>query len=85
MCLVRQCSRHSTRRLLMVGLVETSAAKTMVRSFKGMNRAFVVETAGEGASGLAIQVEGSCFETIWGLKEGGPGGVLSLNKVGSPV
>lgn len=69
----------------MVGLVEASAAKTMVRSLKGMNRAFVVETAGDGASGLAVQVEGSCFETIWGLNEGGPGGVFWLNKVGARV
>lgn len=69
------------RRLLMVGLAENAAAKTMVRSHKGINGAFVVETSGEGKSGLAVQLEGSDFETVWQLQEGGEGGILILNKV----
>lgn len=71
------------RRLLMVGLAETAAAKTMVRSHKGIRGAFVVETTGDGKSGLAIQLEGSDFETVWQLKEGGGDGPLNLNKVSS--
>lgn len=70
------------RRLLMVGLAETAAAKTMVRSHKGINGAFVVETASGGKSGVAVQLEGSSFETVWQLKEGGVDGILDLNKVG---
>lgn len=65
----------------MVGLAETAAAKTMVRSHTGIRGAFVVETASEGKSGLAIQLEGSCFETVWQLKEGDHDGILNLNKV----
>lgn len=64
----------------MVGIVEAAAAKTMIRSQKGINRAFVVEMAEGGKSGLAVQVEGSCFETIWQLREGGEG-ILNLDKV----
>ena len=71
----------STRRLLMVGLAEASAEKTMVRSHTGIRGAFVRETVSEGESGLAVQLEGSCFETVWQLKEGGPNGMLEINKV----
>ena len=71
----------STRRLLMVGLAEASAEKTMVRSHTGIRGAFVMETVSEGESGLAVQREGSCFETVWQLKEGGPNGMLEVNKV----
>ncbi|CAN0453853.1 unnamed protein product, partial [Hapterophycus canaliculatus] len=70
------------RRLLMVGLAESAAAKTMVRSHKGIRGAFVVETTADGKSGLAVQLEGSNFETVWQLKEGGSDGILNLNKVG---
>lgn len=69
------------RRLLMVGLAESAAMKTMVRSHKGIRGAFVVETTGGGKSGLAVQLEGSDFETVWQLKEGGVNGTLNLNKV----
>lgn len=65
----------------MVGLAETAATKTMVRSHNGINGAFVVETTGGGKSGLAVQLEGSNFETVWQLKEGGEGGILNLDKV----
>lgn len=71
------------RRLLMVGLAESAAAKTMVRSHKGIRGAFAVETTGGGKSGLAVQLEGSDFETVWQLKEGGFDGPLNLNKVSS--
>lgn len=71
----------SMRRLLMVGLAESAAATTMVRSHKGIRGAFVVETTIDGKSGLAVQLEGSDFETVWQLKEGGVDGILNLNKV----
>lgn len=67
----------------MVGLAEGAAEKTMVRSHKGIRGAFVVETTGDGKSGLAVQLEGSDFETVWQLKEGGVDGSLNLNKVSS--
>lgn len=70
------------RRLLMVGLAESAAEKTMVRSNKGIRGAFVVEAKTDGKNGLAVQLEGSDFETVWQLKEGGEDGVLNLNKVG---
>lgn len=70
------------RRLLMVGIAETVAGKTMVRSHNGIRGAFVVETASGGKSGLAVQLEGSTFETVWQLKEAGRNGILDLNKVG---
>lgn len=53
----------------------------MVRSHEGIRGAFIVETASEGKSGLAVQLEGSRFETVWQLKEGGVDGILDLNKV----
>lgn len=65
----------------MVGLAESAAAKTMVRSHKGIRGAFVVETTAEGKSGLAVQLEGSDFETLWQLREGGSDGILNLSKV----
>lgn len=71
----------SNRRLLMVGLAEAAAAKTMVRSYKGIRGAFVVEKVMNGKNRVMVQVEGSCFETVWQLKEGGDGGILELNKV----
>eukprot|EP00903_Cladosiphon_okamuranus_P015157 g14015.t1 len=73
----------SMRRLLMVGLAESAAAKTMVRSHKGIRGAFVVDTTGGGKSGLAVQLEGSDFETVWQLKEGWTDGPLNLNKLTS--
>lgn len=75
------CVEHSARRLLMVGLAEAAAEKTMVRSQAGIRGAFVVETASGGKSGLAVQLEGSRFETVWQLKEGTPGGPMDMNKV----
>lgn len=71
----------SNRRLLMVGLAEAAAAKTMVRSQKGIRGAYVVEKVMNGKNRVLIQVEGSSFETVWQLKEGGDGGVLDLNQV----
>lgn len=68
----------------MVGLAEVAAAKTMVRSFKGIKGAFAVETVKDGKNGIEVQLEGSCFETVWQLKEGGNGGMLDLNKA-SPI
>ncbi|CAN0125289.1 unnamed protein product [Laminaria digitata] len=71
------------RRLLMVGLAETAAEKTMVRSHKGIDGAFVVDVITNGKSGVAVQLEGSSFETVWQLKEGGEDGILDLNKLTS--
>lgn len=65
----------------MVGLAETAAEKTMVRSHKGIDGAFVVDVITNGKSGVAVQLEGSSFETVWQLKEGGEDGILDLNKV----
>lgn len=65
----------------MVGLAESASSKTLVRSHTGIRGAFVVETAADGKSGVAVQLEGSCFETVWQLEEGGVGGILDLNKV----
>ncbi|CAM9856614.1 unnamed protein product, partial [Discosporangium mesarthrocarpum] len=73
----------SHRRLLMVGLVEEVAAKTMVRSHKGIDRAMVVEQAIDGRNKAVLQTEGCCFETLWKLKEGGEDGILDLNKLTS--
>lgn len=75
------CVEHRARRLLMVGLAEAAAEKTMVRSQAGIRGAFVVETASGGKSGLAVQLEGSSFETVWQLKEGMPGGLMVMEKV----
>lgn len=72
---------YSMRRLLMVGLAEAAAEKTMVRSHKGIDGAFVVDVINDGKSGVAVQLEGSSFETVWQLKEGGEHGILNLNKV----
>lgn len=71
----------SNRRLLMVGLAEAAASKTMVRHFKGIRGAFVVEKIISGKNRVMVQLEGSCFETVWQLKEGGDGGILDLNQV----
>lgn len=71
----------SMRRLLMVGLAEGAADKTMVRSHKGIDGAFVVDVITNGKSGVAVQLEGSNFETVWQLLEGGENGILDLNKV----
>lgn len=65
----------------MVGLAEAAAEKTMVRSHKGIGGAFVVDVITNGKSGVAVQLEGSSFETVWQLKEGGEDGILDLNKV----
>lgn len=65
----------------MVGLAETAAEKTMVRSHRGIGGAFVVDVITDGKSGVAVQLEGSSFETVWQLKEGGEDGILDLNKV----
>lgn len=73
------------RRLLMVGIAEAAAGKTLVRSHHGIRGAFVVERASEGKRIVEVQLEGSCFETVWQLKEGGDGGILDLNKVGDEM
>lgn len=65
----------------MVGLAEAAADKTMVRSHKGIDGAFVVDVITNGKSGVAVQLEGSNFETVWQLMEGDENGILDLNKV----
>lgn len=65
----------------MVGIADAACGKTLVRSHHGIRGAFVVEKASEGKSIVEVQLEGSCFETVWQLKEGGAGGILDLNKV----
>lgn len=65
----------------MVGIADAACGKTLVRSHHGIRGAFVVEKASEGKSIVEVQLEGSCFETVWQLKEGSDGGILDLNKV----
>ena len=50
--------------LLMVDIVEKTAAKTLVRSKKGIDEAFVNEEDGRG---LCLQTAGVNFEEIWKL------------------
>ncbi|CAM9298500.1 unnamed protein product [Choristocarpus tenellus] len=71
----------SNRRLLMVSLVEGAAAKTMVRSHKGISKAFVIERANDGKNEVVLQTEGCSFETLWKLDAGD--GILDLNKLTS--
>ena len=54
----------STRPLLMVGLVEKAATKTLVRSKKRIEQAFVNE---EDKRGRCLQTAGVNFEEIWNL------------------
>lgn len=53
------------RPLLMVGLVETAATKTLVRSRKNIDQAFVNKE--EGGRGRCLQTAGVNFEELWQL------------------
>lgn len=55
----------SARPLLMVGLVETAAAKTLVRSKKNIDQAFVNDEEGRGR---CLQLSGINFSEIWQLE-----------------
>jgi len=59
-------SRASQRRVLMVPLVESVAAKCPVRSSNGISQAFVVE----GKSGLVLQTAGCNLEEVWEVGHG---------------
>jgi DNA-directed RNA polymerase I subunit RPA1 len=54
----------SARPLLMVGLVETAATKTVVRSKKKIDQAFINDEEGRGR---CLQTAGINFEEIWKL------------------
>lgn len=57
----------SARPLLMVGLVEKAAGKTLVRSRKNIDQAFI--NTEEGGRGRCLQTAGINFSEIWQLEE----------------
>lgn len=66
------------RRLLMVGLAETAAAQSLIRSAGSIGRCFLVERLMAGENRLAIQTEGADFTTLWGLDPDKGGLLLDL-------
>jgi DNA-directed RNA polymerase I subunit RPA1 len=59
----------STRRLLMVQLVEKAAANTTIRATKDIMNAYALTAEINGKEVAAVQTEGVNFEAIWALPE----------------
>jgi len=57
----------STRRLLMVQLVEQAAKRSTVRSTKGIKNAYAIQSTIDGVERWGVQTEGVNLEAIWAM------------------